>query len=301
MDIGLRLVGAFYILAGVVAMRGVVTDRMMDQMLSAISLKPQPPREAQKRWLWGISAMAIGMGGAAAMVLSLWAVPLFLVGLVTQIVYLVWARTAFPPENALEEKGRRQTTNAAILYGGATALVVAAGWYGLLHPWLDIWALFIPLIGAAILLGVGRNLLWSPGKTGFGGFGNPDDHWPDPEPDWEPEPPPPLYRVRLEPLWGRYALSDADSGEDRQPGLYLPEDLAHRIYLWTYNFSADDETKTLIAEFEDEAHEAAHRREAESIIAELKTIFGDDNASGPYYPEKIVYIGPDEFRTETPA
>ncbi|ODT82755.1 MAG: hypothetical protein ABS76_06780 [Pelagibacterium sp. SCN 64-44] len=288
MDILLRLVGAFYLLAGMIAMRAVVMDRMMDQMLSAISMTPQPAREAQRRWLWGISALAIGMGGAALMVLSLWAVPLFLVGLLTQIVYLVWARKAFPPEDADEAKGRRQTINAAIVYGAASLGVFLAAWTGLLHPWRDLWALVVPASGLLILLTMGRHLLWRAGTpAGFSGFDT------DEPPEDEPVPVPPLHRVRLEPGWGRYALVDADSGEDRVPDHYLPVDLADRIHRWDYSFGAHDETRTIYAMFEDAAHEAAHRREGEAIVAELKTIFGTDNASGPVYPAEVVHVGPD--------
>src|SRR5690606_3618132 len=105
LDILLRLIGIFYLLASVAIMRTLVLDRMMDLMLSGITLEPQAPREAQRRWFWGISGLSIGMGGAALMVLSLWAVPLFVVGLASQFVYLAWARTHYPPEGELEEKG----------------------------------------------------------------------------------------------------------------------------------------------------------------------------------------------------
>lgn len=286
-ELVLRFVGGFYVFAGIAAMRGVAMDRMMDQMLTAISMKQQPAEEAQKRWLWGVSAMAIGMGGAAMMVLNLWAVPLSLVGLVTQVIYLIWARTAFPPENALEEKGRRQTTNAAILHGMVTALVIAAAYYGLLHPFLDIWALFIPAAGAAILLSVGRHLIWSASKPRLGGFDDPGADWS------EPEPPPEVKRVRLEPLWGGANLLDADTGAGIDYSRYMSAELADRIWHWAANFHAGDdhESQEFWVQFASPEAEAEHRREGEAIVAELAALFGDGNATGPVYPNDVRYLG----------
>ncbi len=294
-EIVLRLVGGFYVFAGLASMRAIALDKMMDQMLSAISLKPQPAIEAQKRALWLVSTLAIGMGGAALVVLNAWALPLFCIGLATQALYLLWARRTMVPETELEARGRRQTINAALLYAVAMLAVCLAFALGLFGPFADPIALVAPATGLFMLLTVGRHLIWSPRHRPLSGLGDIDAEtaWPDPEPI------PPLSRVRLEPRWGRYALIDADSDADRQPGLYLPEALALRIHHWMYNFSADDASRELIAEFEDEIHEATHRREGEAIVAELKAIFGADNASGPFYPDRKAYIGPDASSSDT--
>ena len=162
LEIVLRLVGAFYVFAGVLGMRAMVMDHLLDQMLAGITLKPIPQKEHRRRWLLTASTLAIGMGGMALMVLSLWAAPLFLFGAVGQAVYLVWARTAFLPENELERTGRRQTINAALLYGLVTVSVCAAALSGLLRDWLDPWALLIPTSGLGLLLPIGRHFLWRP-------------------------------------------------------------------------------------------------------------------------------------------
>ncbi|ODT50847.1 hypothetical protein [Devosia sp. 63-57] len=284
----LRIVGGFYVLAGLAVMRSVVMDRLMDQMLSALSMKPQPAAEAVKRWLWGVSGMAIGMGGMALMVLNLWAVPLFAIGLVTQVIYLAWAYFAFPPETPLEARGRRQTTNAALLYCVATLAVFAAAAAGLLHPLTDLWAIAIPITGVVIVMTVASHLIWTPKRQvdveAFASIEHPEPN---------AKPPPPLYRVRLEPRWGSYCLIDADTDEDRLPDLYMPIELADRIHLWHYTFEAqDDGTERLVAVYEDKAHEARHHAEGEAIIAELKEIFGPDNVSGPIYPGEVAYVGP---------
>lgn len=281
LEIVLRLLGGFYVLAGIVGMRVMVMDHLMDQMLAGISLKPVPTRENQRRWLLGISILAIGMGGMALMVLSLWAVPLFAIGAATQAFYLVWARSAFPVEDEIDRTGRRQTTTAALLYFGSTVLVLVAAGLGALRPWLDPWAGFIPVAGAVLLALVGRHFLWTarrPGRSSGEDFEEPPR-----------EIPPPPARVRLAPNWYGYPLRDADTDEGIIFDDYLPRELGDRLYDWTLAFHAseDYDSKQYWARFEDAAAETAHRAEGAAIVAELARVFGA--AEGPVYPPDIRY------------
>lgn len=284
LELALRAMGVVYVLGSLAGLRQVVMDHLMDQMISGISLKPMPFKDRQRRWLLGSSLFAIGMGGMALMVLSLWALPLFLFGLGTQAFYLVWARTAFPPEDDADRTGRRQTGTATLIYAAATLLVCLAAAFGRLHPWLDPWALAIPVTGLLLGLYAGRHMLWaSRRRTG---------------PSWdasEPEPyeiPPPPARVRLAPTWGCYPLRNADTGNDVIYDDYLPRELADRLYEWSLAFHASDdhEAKEFWAEFVDDAAEAAHRSEGEAIVAELRSIFLE--AEGPDYPADIRHVGP---------
>ena len=280
-EIALRAIGAFYVFAGIVGMRAMVMDRLLDQVLAGITLKPVPAKEGHRRWLLTASTLAIGMGGMALMVLSLWAVPLFLFGAASQAVYLVWARTAFPPEDETEQTGRRQTTNAALLYGGATVLVCLAAAFGLLRPWLDPWAALIPLAGLGLLLLVGRHFFWQPRQV---------TPWTEPEPV-EPDPLAPPRAVALHPDWGGAVLIDADRDEWLDYDLFVPPDLANRIWLWGNAFHASDDhiAREFWVQFSDPAHEAAHRAEGDAIVAELRTIFGEGEAFGPVYPPDVRY------------
>lgn len=157
-EILLRLVGVLYLLAGAAIMRHLVMDHILDQALSGLTLKPIPIRDRIRRWLLGSTSIALGMGGAALMVLSVWAVPLFLFVAADQTIFFLWARKAFPPEEAAT--GSRKGLNASLFYGGITILVCWLGWAGHLHPWLDPLALFVPLAGMAILFGIGRHFFW---------------------------------------------------------------------------------------------------------------------------------------------
>ncbi len=281
MEIALRAIGAFYVFAGLVGMRAMAMDRLMDQMLSGITLQPVPAKESRRRWLLSGSTLAVGMGGMALMVLSLWAVPLFLFGAATQAVYLFWARTAFPVEDPAERKGRRQTTNAALIYGVATALVCAAALAGLLRDWQDPWALFIPAAGLALLALDARHWRWRPART---------EPWTEPE-TIEPDPLAPPRAVALEPRWGGAVLIDTDHDEWVDYDLFVPPELAERIWRWGHAFHAGDdhEVKEFWVQFVDAAAEAAHRAEGEAIVAELRAIFGHEEVFGPSYPADIRY------------
>lgn len=280
-ELALRAIGAFYVFAGIVGMRAMVMDHLLDQMLAGITLKPIPQKEHRRRWLLISSTLAIGMGGMALMVLSLWAVPLFLFGAATQAFYLVWARTAFPVEDDAERTGRSRTTNAALVYFGATALVGLAAAFGLLRDWIDPWAMLIPLTGLGLLLVGGRHFLWRPRKL---------EGWTEPEPV-EPDPLAPPRAVALHPAWGGTVLVDADRDEWLDYDLFVPPELADRIWRWGHAFHAGDdhEAREFWALFTDAAHEAAHRAEGEAIVAELRSIFGDEEAFGPVYPADIRY------------
>lgn len=279
-ELGLRLLGIFYVLAGIVGMRSAVMDHVLDQMLAGITLKPIPRKDTIRRWIMMVSVLSIAMGGAAIMALSLWAVPLFLVGAVTQSGYLFWARTAFPPESEDESKGRRQTSNASFIYSGATILVCLAAWFGYLRPWLDPWALFIPTTGLALAATVGRQLFWKARRVASA------DDYPEPEPRKIPPPP---ARVRLAPNWGGYPLRDADTDDGVIYGDYLDTDLADRLYAWTlaFNGGEDFEAKEFWAQFDNPEAEAAHRAEGDALVKELAAVFGE--AVGPVYPPDIRY------------
>jgi hypothetical protein len=287
----LRIVGIFYLLSGLAGMRAMAVDSLLDKVLAGITLKPTERKEVVRRWFLVSGSATVGLSGAALMVLSLWAVPLFVVATLLQAAWLIWARTNYVPESDDEVRGRRQSTNAAIIYAAMTAMVVWVGAAGMLMPWLDPWALFIPVAGLLLAYLV-RHLFWKPGK------GKWDDDTDDPP--FEAAPLAPLYRIHIEPKWGGYPLEDADTNLGIAYGDYLDDPLADRIYEWTCAFHGDDdyETQAFWARFDSPEAEAAHRAEGRAIVAELETIFGPGNITGPVYPADIRY-GPDPELVET--
>ena len=126
-DIGLRILGAFYAFAGVVATRAAITSNMLDRALAAISLKKTPFHEtAQTAWLV-LASLIVLAGGAALMLKVDIAVWLFLVSAILQALYIfVVAPRFFDKDDPPDATGRQRTTNAFVIYIAATALVVWA-------------------------------------------------------------------------------------------------------------------------------------------------------------------------------
>lgn len=290
-EVLLRLVGVFYLLASLAMMRAVVMDHLMDQMLAGITLEPIPRKEHVRRWLMSSTTVSVGMGGAALLVLSLWAIPFFIFGSLLQLGYLLWARTAFAPEDDLDRKGRRQTIQAALFYGGATALVLLGAWSGLLRPWLDPWALVIPVAGLVPLVSMGRHFLWraKPLRTDL-------NDGPVPPREIPPRP----ARIRLAPMKGFYPLRNADNDDGVIYDDYVPEELGDRIYAWTQAFHANDDwdDPAFWAEFASPEYEARHRAEGAAIVAELELIWGAGNVEGPVYPDDVRYVPLEETDLE---
>lgn len=151
-DIILRLVGAFYAFAGVVAMRAALTSYFMDTAIAAIGGGQADPVERQRSyWLIG-AAWLVFAGGAALMAgldLARW---LFVASAAGQAIYIfALAPMYFDKVDPPDPRGRRQTTNAFVVYVAATALVLWAGAVGRLVPVADAH----PALRGAVMLACG--------------------------------------------------------------------------------------------------------------------------------------------------
>lgn len=279
-----RLVGAFYIFGGFIALRLMRMDRLLDAAISAIDLKPVHPRERVRRIMLSLGGALTALSGVALLTLSLWAVPLFIVSLAAQAAWLLWARTNYAPENEGEARGRRQTTNAAIIYAVVTAAVVWLGANGMLVDWADplpLLALGFTIISGLVWLALGLR----PGKRmaldeGF----EQDAYVPEDEEDWQPA------HILVSPRIGGFTLFDADTGEPIYPYQILEANLAYRVDLWeeSYQAACDPDLVDSPAFFKSEAEALAFRAEGEAIVAELRLIYGQDNVEGPAYQQRIV-------------
>ncbi|MDX2204093.1 MAG: hypothetical protein NW223_15185 [Hyphomicrobiaceae bacterium] len=139
LDIFLRLAGAFYIFAGIVLARSIMTARLIDQAIAAIALEPPDPRERRKERYGLILALVTFASGLCLACLARSAVPLFLLGSALQAAYLFWLAPRFvdAPGDAASG-GRRQSTNALVLYAAMTALVVWSHHKGRLQDWSEM-------------------------------------------------------------------------------------------------------------------------------------------------------------------
>lgn len=140
-DIVLRLVGAFYAFAGYAATRAGLTSLFVDRAISAIEMK-RPPAAETAQTIWLLSAAGLIFAGGVLLVFAIdLAVWLFAASSLGQAAYIYHvAPRYFDPVNAPDEQGRRQSTNAFVLYAAATAFVTWAAYTGRLAsvrdtPW----------------------------------------------------------------------------------------------------------------------------------------------------------------------
>lgn len=158
----LMLVGAFYTLAGVLAVRAVLSSRMLDLALAALDAG-NPDRRETLQQVWLLVASLLILAGGVALLLHLKiAALLFAASALFQIVYLLIAAPYYfdAGDNAPDATGRAGSTNAAILYTVVTAFVLWAHSRGYLFDVAETPPLLISAAGAAVL-GYAVYALWT--------------------------------------------------------------------------------------------------------------------------------------------
>lgn len=265
-DLSLRLVGAFYVFAAYVAARAALMSLLIDRAIAAIALK-KPPRAEILKSYWMLSAtVLIVLGGAALLFLLDVAVWAFLASVLGQAFYLfIVAPRYFDVEEPPDEVGRRQTTNAFVIYLVATAFVVWAYSDGRLSSVSDVSWLVLAIAAALVLAHVVyiiRNTATPPARGPFDGC--PSDS--DAE---NGEPSRPLTETKTvkvmtdyytHPLW---AL-DADLYGDIPPeDMQLSPELVRDLKVWAEDYDAsldpDDPARSRWSEEQRQAHEAMAR------------------------------------------
>lgn len=159
-EILLCVVGAFYAFAGYVATRAALMSHFMDRAIAAIgATKPSFAETAQTGWLLASATLVLAGGLALAFLLD-GAVWLFAASSIGQALYLtVLGPRYFDRVDPPDPRGRRQTTNAFVIYLAATAFVVWAGATGKLFPVSGLgWLAAVP--AAAFVAHVGY-VVWT--------------------------------------------------------------------------------------------------------------------------------------------
>ncbi len=153
LDVVLQLCGAFYVFAGFVLARAILASRVADHAIAALSGKRRAERDAIKEGYSLVLAFATFVSGVAVLVLSTWAVPAFLTAAAAQAVYLFAVAPRYLDEagKGLPE-GRRQSTNAFVIFCAVAAFVVWGTAKERLRPLADIpeWQVLAAM--AAILV-----------------------------------------------------------------------------------------------------------------------------------------------------
>jgi hypothetical protein len=126
-DVLLRVLGAFYVFAGYIASRAVLTGMLVDRAISALSAGV-PSRAEVNRALSMLATSVLVFAGGLALVLVLqiasW---IFMASLAVQAIYFwIIAPRFLDPHDEPDPQGRRQSLNAFLIYAIATALVLWA-------------------------------------------------------------------------------------------------------------------------------------------------------------------------------
>lgn len=125
-----RIVGAFYVFAGVVLIRQAILNWRMERIFGAFLETPRAEKTADV--ILSVMAVLVLGSGLTLLALHSWAVVAFLACWALQAVYLLWASRWYRPVEPELIKLRRQTTNAFFVYTAATLFVLWAARQGLL-------------------------------------------------------------------------------------------------------------------------------------------------------------------------
>lgn len=301
-EIALRLVGAFYVFAGYVATRATLMSLFLDRAIAAIgATKPNQAELARSYWLLGAAALVLA-GGAALMAVLDIAAWLFLASGVGQAAYLfVLAPRMLDAQDPPDEVGRRQSTNAFIIYLAATAFVVWALSAGKLESVWRAHPLALAAVGATLLLHAGyvvRSLASFGSSTGSGGLSGRLFPPSDDEADWDPTPgadPATSHMIKVMADYGTHALWALDDdvyGDINPEVLDLSPELTRDLIAWAEAFSdsldLDDPSESRWTEAECAAHAAMARPLAIRLAREK--------------PDRAIFvIDPDEGIVEVKA
>lgn len=274
-DIALRLIGAFYAFAGYVATRAGVTSYFLDCAIAAIAARKPPAVEIAQTARLLSAATLVLTGGVLLVLLVDLAAWIFAASALAQAAYIyVLAPRYFDAAEAPDTRGRRQTTNAFVLYAAATAFVLWAAFTGRLLPWRDVpWPLLT--IASAGVAAHAAHTIWlllkapAAGKTPlFGALGGVDDEAPRPDPAT-------CKRIKVmadydcHPLW---ALDEELYGDFAPEALGLSPELTRDLNAWADAFSSslnrDDPTDSLWTPQQHADHAAQARPLAQRLARE---------------------------------
>jgi hypothetical protein len=178
--IALRIIGAFYVIAGYFTARAALTSSLIDQAIAAISMK-RTERVEQHRTIWLLTLSVLFFAGGVCLMLLLEpAAWLFAISALIQIFFFLFLGPYYfdvadpPPPEA-----RQRSINAFVVFGAATLFTIWAAYTGRLTKLADASPLLWGSAAGAIALHLGyilRHTLMPPKrKPAFSGFGGGDD------------------------------------------------------------------------------------------------------------------------------
>ncbi len=178
--IALRVIGAFYVIAGYFTARAALTSNLIDEAIAAISMK-KTERVEQHRTIWLLTLSVLFFAGGVCLMLLLEpAAWLFAISALIQIFFfLVLGPYYFDVADPPPPEARQRSINAFVVFGAATLFTIWAAYTGRLTKIADASPLLWGSAAAAIVLHVGyilRHTLMPPKRQpAFSGFDSSDD------------------------------------------------------------------------------------------------------------------------------
>lgn len=286
-QIALCVVGAFYAFGGYIATRGALTAHFVDRAIAALGGSRPDRIEVARTWWLLVTATLVLAGGVALLLLLDIAAWLFLASALGQAAYLVYVAprifdVAEPPDAA----GRRQTTNAFVIYAAATAFVLWALSEGRLTSWREAGWPLLALFAAVVAAHIGY-VVWTvrggPKASPLPGAlekeaGEGDEIGNDPGRD-------PAQSMRIKvmadycahPLW---SLDEDSYGDFPPERLALSPDLTRDLNAWAEAFTSsldpDNPGESRWSDAQHRTHEAEARPLAVRLAREC--------------PDRMIYI-----------
>ena len=129
-----RIIGAFYLVGGLVVLRQAWLNWRLEQMIVAIApgARARLGERVADAFMLGGGFLVVA-SGVALTLLHRWAVVAVLVCWAAQAGYLLWAQRWHAPDGPIAFQGRRQSINAFALYSAVAALVLWMNTAGVLR------------------------------------------------------------------------------------------------------------------------------------------------------------------------
>lgn len=262
--------GLFYVIAGLFVLRTIYVGTLLDRAIDAIKLSKPDPKEQMKTLILTVGAYLTAASGASLVTLSPVATILFALNVGVQGGYLLWASRALPPEDEADRKGRRQTTNAFVIYSAVTAFILWLEYTGGLRPWpRDVQSVLIELIAPAAAAFACYLLVYQPGMRAGAGDETVGTLSTDAHTQGSP------VNLRLRPEFSCWPLWDSDTGENvSHYHVDISFDLAERIEVWDDRFQAiyrDEDPAS--SNFPTPEEEQSYVEEGRAIARELAKVW----------------------------
>lgn len=151
MEWALRAIGLFYAVSGFLYARSFARGGVIEKSMHRVDGTSSEAERVRAYQLKAMAALTIA-SGLALLTLSQWIAHLMIGNAVVQILWLIYSRTAFPPQDADELLGRRRTINALIIWLLATAFALSVVWGPQPPVAASGMANWLPLLGGLMFL-----------------------------------------------------------------------------------------------------------------------------------------------------